>query len=187
LARRITDRFGWAGWAVLLCAASVALTWIVGHEQVRQLTALQTQWQVATAGGTEPPGLPEDHPVIREPSRQEASPQAFEDNLPPYEDVPDVIQGLLRFAEEEKLVVQRGEYLVQPDPAGGFLRYRMTWPVKGPAPAIYRFLQSSLRAHKTLALESLRLQREGANAPLIEARIQWAVLTRNPATRAPTP
>lgn len=77
--------------------------------------------------------------------------------------------------------MQRGSYRPQVDVAGGFLRYRMTLPVKGSGPAIQRFMQTALRKQKTLALDSVQFKRARIGSSDIEARIEWLMLTRLPA------
>jgi hypothetical protein len=105
---------------------------------------------------------------------------AFEKILLPHEDIPVLVQDILQLAENQGLLVQRGEYRPQADAAGNFLRYGMSLPVKGDAAAINRFIQAALRTHQALILESVRFKREQIGAHEIEARVQWAVLARLP-------
>jgi hypothetical protein len=107
--------------------------------------------------------------------------KAFDDYLLAHADIPTVVQDLIRLAEAEKLVLARGDYRPQADVQGGFLRYRMSLPVKGDAQAIRRFMQAALLAHRTLALEGVQFKRERIESASVEARLQWVLLTRPPA------
>lgn len=106
--------------------------------------------------------------------------RAFENYLLPNDDVPDTVESLFRRAESDGLELQRGEYKLEPDQRGGFLRYRMTLPIKGEAQTIYRFILSALLEHKSLALASLQFKRERADAKEVEANIEWILLARLP-------
>ena len=184
-ARRFTRRYGWLGWGLLVCVIVAVLALLVGHQQMAAVRSLQARLTEQIA----------EHKRLSievvEPHRVEGSDgrvrlKAFEAYLLPHEDIPAVVQGLLRLAEDEKLSIQRGEYRAQIDTVGGFMRYRMILPVKGPAPAIHHFMQAAMRTQKTLALDSVQFKRERIELSEIEARIQWVVLTRLPLNEAGT-
>lgn len=111
--------------------------------------------------------------------------RAFDARLPPHDDIPSVLQELILLAEAQGLVLARGAYRPQVDAQGGYLRYRMTLPVTGPADAVQRFMMAALRSQATLSLESVQFKRERRDTSVVEARIQWALLTRLPAVPAP--
>lgn len=102
--------------------------------------------------------------------------RAFDDQLLAQADLPFAVQELLALGAAEGLTMQRGSYRRQDDVAGAFLRYRMTLPVKGPGPAIQRFIKAALRKQDNLALESVQFTRARIGASDIEARIQWVIL-----------
>jgi hypothetical protein len=106
--------------------------------------------------------------------------KAFDDYLPPHDDIPTVVQDLLNQAEDLRLVLARGDYRAQPDLQGGFMRYRMSLPVKGDAPTVLKLMQSALQSHKTLALESVQFKRARIESTDVEVRLQWVLLTRLP-------
>ncbi|MDR1935080.1 MAG: hypothetical protein LBS49_05800 [Candidatus Accumulibacter sp.] len=110
--------------------------------------------------------------------------RAFEAVLLPHDDVPVLLQNLLRVADEEGVALSRGEYRVEPDTVGGFLRYRMELPLQGPAPAVYRFIARALAEQRALALRSVHFRRARIDAADIEARVQWIVLTNTPSEGA---
>lgn len=175
--RAFTRRFGMSGWAILLLTVIGAVVATLMQQQVAEIGMLESrlaeQWYQRRA-------LPAQPDVVSEDGRTRL--QVFEKYLLPHEDIPSAVQELLRLAEIENLSISHAEYRVQPDSAGGFLRYRMTFPVKGEALAIRRFILSALQTQQTLALESIRFKRESISRSEIEAQIQWAMLTRLPST-----
>ena len=113
--------------------------------------------------------------------------QAFDDRLLAHDDIPSVLQDVLRLAEAQGLVAQRGDYRAQADVAGHFLRYRMSLPVRGAAPAVHRFMEAALLAQPSLALESVQFKRDRIESTDIEARIQWVVYAKLPDARPGPP
>jgi hypothetical protein len=91
-----------------------------------------------------------------------------------------VIQDLIALADERQLLLVRGDYKPQVDSAGGFLRYRMTLPVKGGMAAIQSFVAAVLQTHPSMAVEAVQFKRDRIASPLVEARIQWLLLTQLP-------
>jgi hypothetical protein len=185
-ARAFSRRYGMWGWCLLGCFVVGALTRIVERHQTAAATALYAQLAERSAEEMRAPW-----PVTQVQNGDDAGGsdgrarlKAFENHLLPHENIPFAVEDLLRLGEKEGLLMQRGEYRLLIDPAGGFIRYRMTLPVKGAAPAIWRFMQSALRKQKTLALESVQFKRERVESSDVEARIQWVVLTRLPARGA---
>lgn len=102
----------------------------------------------------------------------------FDARLLARDDLSTVVQDLILLADEEGLVLARAEYRPQADSTGGFLRYRMSMPVKGDAKAVRRFMAAALKKQPMLALESVQFHRDQADAKEVEARIQWSVLAR---------
>ena len=117
-------------------------------------------------------------PASADGSRQRV--KLFDQQLLPHADIPTALQDLFNLAEDEQLVIARGDYRPQLDTQGGFLRYRMSLPVKGEARAVLRFLHKALRTQKALALESVQFKREHAGASEVEARLQLALLVQLP-------
>jgi hypothetical protein len=113
-------------------------------------------------------------------SNSRAPLQAFEDFLIPHDEIPDVVQSLMALARSEHLELVRGEYKQQDVTLGGFMRYQMFLPVKGDAQAIYHFMNRALRAHQTLALNTIQFKREGIESKEVEAQIHWVLITHLP-------
>ena len=86
----------------------------------------------------------------------------------------------IALAAANGLVLKRGTYRPQPEPQGGYLRYRMTLPVTGQATAIQQFIKAALKAQRSLSLESVQFKRERGESSVVEAHIQWSLLTRLP-------
>lgn len=177
--RTFTRRCGPAGW-VAVCAGVLALTGMaVRNAEVDRLAGLRTQLnaQAWTANA--------DRPAAPQALTGRAQLQAFVDKLPGRDDIPAAIQDLLNLAEDEGLTMAKGDYRPEADVAGGFLRYRMTLPVKGNAQAVYRYVQRALNQQPSLALETIAFKRERIESAEMEARIQWVMLTRLPSSRDP--
>lgn len=104
----------------------------------------------------------------------------FQRYLPEYEDVPQVLNDLIVLAGKNNLTLFRGEYQIQVDQRGNFLRNQMTLPVRGEAQAVERFILEALAQNKTLALEAVQFKREGGTVRDVEVKLQWVLLTSQP-------
>ncbi|MBD9395270.1 hypothetical protein [Acidovorax sp. ACV01] len=116
----------------------------------------------------------------RTPPSNELNIKAFETLLLPHEDIPDLVRSVLQIAEDEGLTIERGDYQSEMDQQGRFSRYKMNLPVKGPSNSIYRFMRKTLVTHGNITLDGLQFKREGVGSEVIEAKIQWIVLTKPP-------
>ena len=171
-ARACLRRFGMLGLLLPLCAVAVAVS----------LSVASTQFRLQASARNFAP-VPSQVPNVGTPTRMEQGRtrlQAFDDLLLAHDDIPDAVQEILDLAERQGLVIARGEYKPVLDSAGSFLRYRMTLPIKGESGAINRFVQAALLAEPALVLESIQFRRDRPDAQQIEARLQWALLTRLP-------
>lgn len=106
--------------------------------------------------------------------------QKFEQVLPAHDDIPEVLERLFELGVQERLVLSRGEYRAQYDEVGQFVRYRMTMPIKGNAPAVQRFLERALAGNRSLVFESVQFKRDRIQAEQIEAIVQWTLVTGLP-------
>lgn len=171
--RRGYRRIGVTGLVFIAAVAASGPIWLQWRHAGLRLEEAQHALQVAEAQN---PALEQQNPGDVDVGRQRL--QEFDQLLPAHDHIPDTLQDIFRLADTEGLTLQRGDYKVEPDDQGGFVRYRMTLPVKGDAQAIYRFIRSALEAHKTLALDSIQFRRERIESRDVEARIQWELLTR---------
>ena len=87
-----------------------------------------------------------------------------------------MIAALFDLAANQQITLSRGEYRMQADDAGGFLRYRISLPVKGQAAAIQGFVEQGLLRNRSLAFESVQFKRDKIESANVEARIQWTLV-----------
>src|SRR5438105_6316159 len=165
-------RFGGLGILTLVCILVSVGAWIACQRQIAVSERIATQLAVAADGPAAPRSA--------ESSDSRARLLEFEAFLLPHEDIPLVVQDLIALAESDGLILPRGDYRPQIDTQAAYLRYRITFPVKGDPQHIHHFMQAVLGAHRTLALEAVQFKRERIESNQIEARIQWALLTRLP-------
>lgn len=128
-----------------------------------QLRSTQPRPAVAAFGARAPSGM-----------------EGFQRILTPHDDIPSTLSGLFDLAGQQQITLARGEYRAQADAVGGFLRYKISLPVKGQASAIQAFIEESLLRNRSLAFESVQFKREKIEAPQVEARIQWTLFTQLP-------
>jgi hypothetical protein len=175
LAGIVTRNFGSVAWMAIACVAVAVVAAV--QEQRARMQLDDARRQIAELSAT----------ASRPSERRVPAPSkltAFEDILLSHADIPIAVQDLLELAETHHLSIARGDYRPQVDTSGGFMRYRMSLPVKGDAQAVHRYMLAALRAHRTLALESAQFKRERIESSEIEARIQWVILTRLPSADA---
>jgi len=175
--RAFSRRWGIWGWALSGCVVLAAASWAVDAGASRESAGLRIRIaQQAGLGSrrTASPAVPTEN-------SDRAHLRAFDKVLLAHQDIPDVVQDVLRLAGKHGLEVRRGQYRGQSDTVGGFFRYRMTLPVKGAPAAVYGFMQEALRAQPALALESVQFRRERSESPEIELNLHWLLLARLPA------
>lgn len=182
--RTFTRRFGRWGWSMMLCGTIGIGAWVslLSLENTSRLL----QEPLANSNKVLSPALTQE-PLGSSPLAEDRLRLlAFEDHLLDHDDIPVVVQDLLNLAEDQGLSMQRGDYRAYVDPVGGFLRYRMTLPIKGDATSIYRFMRLALQKQRNLALSSVQFKRERIDSSEIEANIHWVILTRLPAGKIKT-
>ena len=170
--RVLLRRLGMAGLLALLFAALTLVAWWSARQSELALLLLSERRAELVARPA-----PKALPMVDDDASRIAD---FHRYLVAAEDIPAVVQDMIGLAQQQGLRLHRGDYRVQVDAQGGFLRYRMILPVKGSAKAIHGFMLAALGANKTLALESVQFKREQIASDQIEARIQWTLLARLP-------
>lgn len=159
---------GWGGVAALVCAALAVGAWQSRQQSALHLAQFQAKQQ------EKPPA-----PLVQVPVNDARSRlRAFEDGLKPVQEAPQVVEDLLALAAAEGLVLQRGQYRLQDDSAGGFTRYRLSLPVVGTAPAVNNFVAAALSRHRMLALEALQYKRQQSDSLQLETRMEWVLLAQ---------
>ena len=172
MARRVTHRLGLPWFMALLGAASLsAALWLRESQHAR--------WEQVSRSVAPWLSVPQARPATVEPDAR-ARLRAFDDHLPEHDEIPAALQDLIALAQTNGLTLARGNYRPQLEAQGVYLRYRMTLPVMGQSDAVQRFMMAALREQPTLSLESVQFKRERIDTSVVEARIQWALLTRMP-------
>lgn len=175
LARAARRFLGWEGvvaLVALLLAAAAFAWWDHEYGKLQRLRALPVEPDATTVATAD-----DDRSRLR----------AFDAYLPRHDDIPDVVKDLMQLAETEHLTLVRGEYRPRIEPQSGFVRYGMTLPVRGDAQSVYRFMLAALKAHRTLALETVQFKRGRISSSEVEARIQWVLITGLPGSTAAEP
>lgn len=171
--------WGWINLSLLLTLLALSVFLVLQQDALKRL-----QKQLAQAEGFAASKLTTDAASTASllGPRQEVRERllAFEKHLLAHDATAQAVQDLLRNAEDQDLLIERGDYQSQVDLHGGFLRLRMNLPVKGPAQAIHRFIKAALLAQPQLALDGIRFKREGVQTGDIEAQLSWVLFTRTP-------
>lgn len=121
---------------------------------------------------------------VQEPVDDRQRLRDFHDYLVPQSTIPGTVNGILARAASLGLVLKTGQYRAEPVPVGGFLRYHVMLPVEGSGAAVQDFLLAVLREQRTLALESVTIQRERLESQRIRANLRFVLLTRLDAVEA---
>jgi hypothetical protein len=120
-------------------------------------------------------------------AQQQAGPEAsphvrlnrFLDNLPKRTQLPAITGKVFSLAAAAGVTLDRGRYELAPLHSGHLARYRMTFPIKGRYPAIRHFIDATLLAVPSAALEGLRIERKTAGDDNVEAELGFSVFVRN--------
>lgn len=169
-----------------LATHRLGLPWLLAFLGVASLLSAlwlresqHARWERASQSVAPWLSIPQTRPATVEPDAR-ARLRAFNEHLPEHDEIPAALQDLIALAEANGLTLARGNYRPQLEAQGSYLRYRMTLPVIGQADAVQRFMMAALREQQTLSLESVQFKRERIDTSVVEARIQWALLTRMP-------
>jgi hypothetical protein len=103
----------------------------------------------------------------------------FLDNLPKRTALPSIAGKMFSLATAAGVTLDRGRYELAPLHSGHLARYRMTFPIKGRYPAIRHFIDATLLAVPSAALEGLRIERKTAGDDNVEAELGFSVFVRN--------
>ena len=104
----------------------------------------------------------------------------FRQMLLPHDRIVDTVQDILQLAEGVGLLLSRGEYRIERESHGGFMRYRMNLPVRGPAASVHRFMHQALYKHQALALRGMTFKRKHVESDDVEVELRWVLLVRLP-------
>lgn len=95
--------------------------------------------------------------------------------LPRVEQLPVIVGALLSRAQEAGLELQAGSYRLVPGKGGSPSRYEIGLPVSGSYPSIRQFVEASLVAVPTLALDGLSLERPDVASAKVEVEVNFVV------------
>lgn len=101
--------------------------------------------------------------------------RAFVEFFPERKHVPHWIQQIHTVADNEGIVLERGDYRRPPGEGPLPIPVKITLPVKGSYAQIRRFITATLAEVPTLALDEVSFQRQGARDPKIEAQILFTL------------
>lgn len=155
--RRLGPRRGAALVAVL---AAVLAAYFVVWPMHEQASALQQQLLQAPVGSS---------------AEAATSGVARPLELPRVEQLPVIVGTLLAGAQAAGLELQTGSYRLVPGKGGAPTRYEIGLPVNGSYPGIRQFIESSLAAVPTLALDGLSLERPDVASPNVEVEVRFVV------------
>ncbi len=109
-----------------------------------------------------------------------AKPADLSVTLPGTERMPEAVARLFAAARHAGLTLQQGAYRsVGEKPAGqnpnGLLRYQISLPVTGEYPAVRAFVAEALEREPSLALDGMRLAREGMDQSEVDAELRFTL------------
>lgn len=105
--------------------------------------------------------------------------ERFLAELPRQPDLPQVIDRMLREAEDAGVELERGSYELRPGDSRTIARYTISLPVQATYPQIRAMTGAVLAALPAVALESLRIERDGVSDEVVAADLRFAVFVRS--------
>jgi len=100
---------------------------------------------------------------------------AFEQFFPTGADINQILGKIYAAADQEKLVLEHGEYRLSEEPGLSLLRYQITLPVKGSQSEIKLFIGRILQGIPALSLDGISMQRPNVGEAVIAAQIRLSV------------
>ena len=167
-------RLSWPGalGLALLVAAVLLQTMHIAPLRDASLELQQRAERLARSG---PPPVLDEKPKVVDLSA----------TLPAAEEIPQAIADLFNAARHAGLTLRQGSYRavgdktgVKSNPqaaAGGMLRYQISLPVQGDYPAVRGFVTEALEQQPSLALDSMRLQRDLIGNAEIDAELRFTL------------
>jgi hypothetical protein len=103
----------------------------------------------------------------------------FADNLPKRSELPRIAGQIFKLAASAGVTLDRGRYELAPLHSGHLARYRMTFPIKGPYPGVRQFIDATLNAIPSAAVDGFRIERKAAGDANVEADLRFSIFVRN--------
>lgn len=102
----------------------------------------------------------------------------FVHNLPRRADLPKVLGQVFGIAQASSVVLDRGHYELVPLRDGGFVEYRMSFPVKGRYTDIRHFIDGVLVQVPSVAVDGMRIERKAVGDGEVSADLRFAVILK---------
>lgn len=99
------------------------------------------------------------------------APDRFFSTLGELSQAPRLLKPLFRLADKTGVIIERGDYQLVTENAGGFHVYRASLPLSGSYPAVRAFCEQTLLAMPFASIDQLVLQREHAGEPVLKAKL----------------
>lgn len=96
------------------------------------------------------------------------------------EAIGEVLNGIYETAQQQGLVLERGEYQLASAQEGKLLRYDIVLPIKGSYPRLRRFVAKILQDHPSLSLESVGFTRQSSLDIGVSALLRLTLYLRAP-------
>ena len=103
----------------------------------------------------------------------------FLDNLPKRSELPSIAGKIFKLAQGAGVTLERGRYELTPLHSGHLARYRMTFPIKGSYPSIRQFIDSTLTAIPSAAVDGFRIERKAVGDANVDADLRFSIFVRN--------
>lgn len=115
-------------------------------------------------------------PAIRSQSGQV---DAFMKRLPTRMELPAMLAVVVTQATDAGLELESGRYEFTPAKSGRIARYHLAFPVRGSYVQLRKFIDGTLGALPTVALEGLKFERASVGDELLDADLRFTVVVRN--------
>jgi hypothetical protein len=162
--------FGWAGWIGLGLAAASAI--VLASGWIRHQDGLARAAQAAAPSG--PTAVPARSAVSDTPAVK----------LPPRDSIPTLLSRIERAALDQGLEWPRADYRTTNATAEAPASIEIRCTLKGPYPAIRRFLAALLLDTPALTFKELALNRANAESAEVETRLAIVIYLAEPTAPA---
>ncbi len=159
----------WLGASLLLLSLVIFLVFVLPKQTA--LKRLENNANKVVATKTTP--MPE--------AKQDIS-QLFHSSLPNGNDANSKVTALLQFAEQNQLTVTQAQYTQKIIAEAHMRTIQIKLPVQGSYVQIRQFITQALNNLPTIALDTVRFEREDLTSELLDANLQFTLYTQNTTT-----
>lgn len=162
---RLQRRWGWPLWAGIVMMALVSWcgyqAWVLGEEAKK-----------AVAFDRSEPAI--ERPRPRKPV-SESDLLSYYEALPSEDERFALVKRLLLAAQAQDLLPQQVDYKLEAEALTKVVRYQLVLPLKGDFSRIQAFLVEVLNENRSVAIDSLSIERESVELGDLEARVQFSI------------